>query len=158
MNNLLRAIEKAEKKQYPKETATHAAYRLSLETPTDPDNARIRVSRLEDRTYRDGEVFASKLEMERWDYLLKLQQAGMIQNLQKQVSFILIDSFIHDQYGEIKGISYVADFVYFNVSFRKEYKNRSCVEDSKGGVRTDKYKLKRKMFLSKYPDLLFFEV
>lgn len=116
------------------------------------------VAARQDRTYKDGTVFASKREMERWDYLLKLRIVGEITDLKMQVPFILQEEFISKQYGDIHSLTYVADFVYTNISFRKAYPNRICVEDSKGGVRTPEYKIKRKLFLYKFADLLFFEV
>lgn len=113
---------------------------------------------VEERTYGDGTIFASKSEMERWDYLLKIQQAGEITELEKQVPFILQEGFVSKQYGEIKPIIYVADFVYTNLSFRKGMEGRRIIEDSKTGMRTDSYKNKRKMMLYKYAEYLFFEV
>lgn len=124
--------------------------------PEEKEN-KYKVSKAADRTYNDGTVFSSKKEMYRWDDLLKLQQAGEIKDLQRQVSFVLTEEFIHPQYGKINKIVYISDFVYTNISFRKGFDNRECVEDSKGML-TDEYKLKRKLFLYKYPEYLFFEV
>lgn len=115
------------------------------------------------RTYKDGTLFASTNEMNRWDDLLKIQQVGEICDLRKQVPFKLQSGFLSKQYGEVKPITYVADFVYVNLSFRKgppgeSWKGRLIIEDSKGGVRTEAYKIKRKMLLYKYSKYLFFEV
>lgn len=119
---------------------------------------KYRIADKADRTYKDGTLFASKREMERWDYLLTIQRAGEIKDLQMQVPFELQEAFISKQYGDIGHVQYVADFTYFNISFRKEYPNRKVAEDSKGGVRTPVYLLKRKLFLHKYGEWLFFEV
>lgn len=118
----------------------------------------IAVSPKEMRTYKDGTVFASYGEMLRWDVLLKIQSAGEITDLKRQVTFELQEPFINRQWGDVGKLIYVADFTYINISYRKGYENRLCVEDSKGGILTDKYKLKKKLFLYKYGDLLFFEV
>jgi hypothetical protein len=114
----------------------------------------------EDRTYKDGTIFASKNEMERWDYLVMMQKAKEISDLDRQIPFVLLEEFISKQkeWGEIQPMVYVADFVYTNLTFRKGYEGRKVVEDSKGGVRTPDYKLKRKLFLYKYAEYLFFEV
>lgn len=114
------------------------------------------VSEISERTYKDGTVFASKREMERWDYLLKMEQAGEISGLEKQVVFELAEGFNDDQYGDIKPIKYVADFVYENISMRKIHEGKICVEDVKG-MKTSEYKLKRKLFLHRFSNVLFFE-
>jgi len=119
---------------------------------------RISVTRKEERTDIDGTLFASKNEMIRWHELLLYQKAGQISDLKKQVPFVLCKGDTHPQYGEIKPVLYVADFAYYNLTYRKEFPNRYCVEDSKTGVRTDIYKIKRRMFLVKYSTILFFEV
>jgi len=119
---------------------------------------RISVAAKENRTYKDGTLFASKTEMQRWDYLVQMQQAGEITNLRMQVPFVLQEAFYNVQYGKIEAITYVADFVYTNLSLRTELTGREIVEDSKGKVRTDKYLLKRKLFLKRYPNYYFFEV
>jgi hypothetical protein len=123
-----------------------------------PEN-KYNVAAKEDRTYSDGTLFASKKEMERWDYLLKLQQAGEISDLQQQIPFVIFESFYTAQYGKVNEIVYVSDFVYTNISYRKGLEGKSIVEDSKSGpTRTKEYKIKRKLFLYKYPDYYFFEV
>lgn len=120
------------------------------------------VSAVEDRTYHDGTVFASRGELIRWDTLLKVQSLGEIKDLQKQVVFILQEEFDSKQkeWGDQRPIIYVADFTYFNISFRKDYPNRNVVEDVKGSKKAlaKEYKVKRRMFLYRYGSYLFFEV
>lgn len=130
---------------------------VRLENLLKKRNGKITVASKERRTYTDGTEFASRMEMERWDYLLKLQLAGEIKNLRKQVPFVLQEKFTHPYYGIINSLTYVADFVYENIAFRKGLNGAEIVEDSKG-FRTPEYKIKRKLFLKKYPDLHFFEV
>lgn len=112
----------------------------------------------EDRTYKDGTIFASKREMERWEYLLLLQRAGEIKDLRMQTPFVLQEAFEHHQWGPIQKLYYVSDFDYINVSYRKGLEGKYIVEDSKGGVLTSIYKLKKRILLRKYPEILFFEV
>lgn len=82
-----------------------------------------------------GEKFDSKKEYYRWCELRLLQRAGKIADLQRQVKYELIPK----QDGE-RACTYVADFVY------KDADGNSVVEDTKG-VRTDAYRIKRKLML-----------
>lgn len=119
----------------------------------------ITVGEKDARTYKDGTLFASVGEMQRWDYLLHMQQAKQITHLARQIEFILVDGVKHPQWGEVNPVIYVADFVYTNISLHKDYPAGSkVVEDHKGGYLTPIYKLKRRLFLARYPHLLFFEV
>ena len=88
-----------------------------------------------------GEVFDSKREYNRWCELRLLERSGIIRNLQRQVKFHLIDSQKTPERTE-RPCDYIADFVYY------ENGNR-VVEDCKG-MRTDVYKIKRKLMLEKY--------
>lgn len=116
------------------------------------------VAVVEERTTLDGKVFASKKEMERYQYLVRMQRAGMLKNLETQVPFILLDEFTSEQYGKINPITYVADFVYLDQGLNKGLFGRTVVEDAKGFL-TDKYRMKKKMFLYRYgKEYAFFEV
>lgn len=102
-------------------------------------NKRVRV---------DNFDFASQREAQRYKSLQLLVKAGKIENLKLQMPFELVPA----QYEMINGkkkcveraVKYVADFVYFD----KE-KGELVVEDAKG-VKTDVYKLKRKLMRSVY--------
>lgn len=87
--------------------------------------------------YYNGEKFDSRRECQRWKELKLLERAGAIQNLQRQVRYELIPK----QEGE-RACDYYADFVY-------EENGETVVEDCKG-VRTDVYKIKRKLMLYRY--------
>ena len=100
----------------------------------------------------NGKVFDSKKEAKRYCELIKLEQAGLIKDLETQKKFLLLDSFRKND-KTYKQISYYADFVYFDVHSKK-----TIVEDVKGGVKTEVYKIKRKLFEYKYPDLTITEV
>lgn len=82
-----------------------------------------------------GFVFDSKAEFIRWCELRLLERAGKIADLQRQVKYELIPK----QKGE-RACTYVADFVYIDSD------GNTVVEDTKG-VRTDAYRIKRKLML-----------
>lgn len=84
----------------------------------------------------DGQVFDSQKEYRRCIELQIMERAGKISDLQRQVKYELIPK----QKGE-RACTYVADFVY------KDSDGNTVVEDVKG-VRTDAYKIKRKLMLS----------
>lgn len=96
---------------------------------------------------RDGMVFDSVREANRWNDLKLLEKAGEISDLKRQVKFVLIPK----QYSKTeltkegkpkvaeRELSYIADFVY-----KKD--DEVVVEDAKG-FRTDEYILKRKLML-----------
>ena len=99
---------------------------------------------------RDGITFDSVKEYKRYNELLLLQRSGAIQDLKRQVEFVLIPAQREPDTrgvrgGIIKGktiehkCSYVADFVYTE-------NGKTVVEDTKG-FRTKDYILKRKMML-----------
>jgi len=77
-----------------------------------------------------------------------LERNGEIYDLREQVMFILQDKFKRDGKSE-RAITYVADFVYMQ-------DGKKIVEDVKG-FKTDVYKIKRKMLLFRYPDIVFLE-
>ena len=81
-----------------------------------------------------GFVFDSKKEYHRWCELRLLERAGKISGLCRQVSYELIPK----QKGE-RACNYVADFQYLE-------DGKLVVEDAKG-VRTDAYRIKKKMML-----------
>ena len=86
----------------------------------------------------DGITFDSKKEARRWSELKLMESAGIITNLQRQVTFQLLPS----QKGEgrtERPAKYVADFTY-------QENGQTVVEDTKG-MKTKDYILKRKMML-----------
>ena len=95
-----------------------------------------------------GIRFDSSREAKRYCKLKIQEHCGFISDLKTQVEYILLDAFEYK--GEkIRKLSYFADF---------EYKKDGVIitEDSKG-FKTQVYKLKRKMLLSRYPDINFIE-
>ena len=96
------------------------------------------------KVYVNGIKFDSKLEAGRYRELLLLEKAGQIRNLRRQVEFELQPSFKKNG-KTIRKISYIADFVY-------EESGQTIVEDAKG-MRTEIFRLKKKLFEFKYPNL-----
>lgn len=100
-----------------------------------------------------GQTFDSKREYNRWQALRLLERAGKIKDLKRQVKYELIPAqcepdTVGPKGGHRKGktlerpVYYIADFVYTENGIE-------VVEDCKG-MRTDVYKLKRKLMLYRY--------
>lgn len=118
---------------------TSKEYRALLQKPEHKFHNQI--------TINNGIKFDSKKEALRWDELKHLERIGVIKNLQRQVPYVLQDAYTTRDGRRIRKIEYIADFVY-------EQAGETVVEDSKG-VQTDVFKIKRKLFEYKYPDLIF---
>lgn len=99
---------------------------------------------------KDGQTFDSVKEYRRYCALLLLARAGAIQNLERQVKFVLIPAQYEpdtiSKRGTVKRgkviereCAYFADFVYTE-------NGKKVVEDTKG-VRTAEYIMKRKLML-----------
>nr|DAJ23378.1 MAG TPA: Endonuclease [Caudoviricetes sp.] len=88
--------------------------------------------------------FDSIQESRRYKELKLLLKARQISNLELQPHFLLQDSFKKNG-KTYRKIEYIADFKYIE-------EGKTIVEDVKG-MQTDVFKLKRKLFEKKYPDL-----
>lgn len=88
---------------------------------------------------RDGETFDSAKEYRRFCELRLLERAGAVTDLRRQVKFELIPAQRIDGKVVERACSYVADFVY-------QENGQQVVEDAKG-MRTQEYRLKRKLML-----------
>lgn len=87
--------------------------------------------------------YASRKEHRRALQLQMMQRAGLISNLQEQVSFELIPAHRLDDGTIVEhACRYVADFVYTDNA-----SGATVVEDAKG-VRTKEYVIKRKLMLA----------
>ena len=104
------------------------------------------------KTIIDGIVFDSKSEAGRYCELKLLLKADKIFNLRLQPRFLLQEKFRDSKKKSQGKIEYVADFYYFD----NETKTH-VVEDVKGHL-TDVYRLKKKLFLYKFPKIDFREV
>lgn len=87
-----------------------------------------------------GIKFDSKKEMQRYKDLELLESTDYICNLELQKKFLLQDGYTNAKGKKIRPIYYIADFYYFDL-----LKDKWVVEDTKG-VRTEVYKLKKKLF------------
>ena len=88
---------------------------------------------------RDGETFDSVKEYRRFCELRLLERAGAVTDLRRQVKFELIPAQRVDDKVVERACSYVADFTYME-------NGQQVVEDAKG-MRTQEYRLKRKLML-----------
>ena len=91
----------------------------------------------------DGIKFDSKKEGNYYLTLKYLEKVGIIKDLELQKEYILIDKFTLNG-KTYRKTSYFADFTYFNTK-----DNKIHIVDTKG-VRTDVYKLKKKIMAYKY--------
>ena len=93
-------------------------------------------------TAPDGQKFDSQHEHQRYVILKLMERAGKIKDLRRQVKYVLIPA-QRDARGKLLEYecSYVADFVYYDFALQQE-----VVEDAKG-MKTDVYKIKKKLML-----------
>lgn len=92
----------------------------------------------------NGLKFDSKKEMQRYKDLELLESTDYICNLELQKKFLLQEGYTNAKGKKIRPIYYIADFYYYDY-----IDNKWIVEDTKG-VRTEVYKLKKKLFEYKY--------
>ena len=97
----------------------------------------------------DGIKFDSQVEARRYLQLNLLIQAGEISDLNRQVKFVLLDSFKRTLPNKTKpvtqrGIKYIADFVYWENGYK-------IIEDVKSKITSKEpsYIMKRKLMISK---------
>jgi len=95
--------------------------------------------------------FDGRNELRRWWFLQDAEKSGKIQNLRRQVEYVLVPKQTHIEIEHLKTkdkevevfdehpVTYLADFVY-------EKDGKTVVEDFKG-FRTDVYIIKRKLML-----------
>lgn len=96
----------------------------------------------------DGHKFPSMKEAKRYGQLRLMERGGLIKGLVLQPKFELMPAFTY-RGKKIRNIEYWADFTY-------EEDGKTVVEDAKG-FKTPEYKIKRKLFLAKYPQFIFKE-
>jgi hypothetical protein len=114
-------------------------------------SGRIQVAVKAERS-ADGYLFASAMELRRYFELKLMRQAGLIRNLELQPKYVLQEAYAHPVYGPQRALTYKADFRYVDIA-----SGDTITEDAKGH-RTEVYKIKRKLFLAKYPTVNFREV
>jgi hypothetical protein len=98
------------------------------------------------KTVIDGMTFDSKAEARRYTILRLLERQGLIKDLETQPKFLLLEGF--KKSGKtFRGINYKADFRYWDCT------NECVVIEDVKGMETDVFKIKRKLFEYKYPEL-----
>ncbi|RKZ75172.1 MAG: hypothetical protein DRR19_29510 [Candidatus Parabeggiatoa sp. nov. 1] len=96
------------------------------------------------KTMIDGLTFDSKKEATRYRELKLLEKQGLITDLKLQPAYLLQEGFRYA--GKmVRSVQYFADFEY-------KQNGKIIVEDTKG-METDVFKLKRKLFWFRYPEL-----
>lgn len=104
------------------------------------------------KTQVDGIRLDSKAEAQRYRELMLLKRAGEVTEVILQPSYTLMPGFKHKATGErVQPIKYRADFLVTYADGHQE------IEDVKG-VKTEVYRIKKKLFMSLYPDLYIKEV
>jgi len=103
------------------------------------------------KTIVDGIPFDSKKEARRYQELKLMTRGGLIKKLELQPEFEILPAYRRNG-KKIEKIKYIADFKYIDTK-----RGITVVEDVKG-FKTDVYKLKKKMFLYKYPQYEFKEI
>ncbi|NCC71585.1 DUF1064 domain-containing protein [bacterium] len=99
----------------------------------------------------DNIKFDSKKEANRYLELKFLLKYKKIKNLELQKVFLLQKSFKDNEGKTQRAIKYIADFQYIDVGSKKV-----IVEDVKG-MKTEVYKIKKKLLLYKFPKIIFKE-
>lgn len=100
----------------------------------------------------DGVKFDSILESKYYLLLKELEGKDLVSNIELQPVFLLQDKFTDSNGLSHRRIDYKADFRYYD-----KVVNECIVVDTKGLI-TDVYKLKKKLFLFKYPEVNFMEI
>ena len=103
------------------------------------------------KTRVGGRTFDSKKEAEAYKLLSSAEAgSGELADLQLQPRFVLQEGFTDREGHRHRPITYTADFLV-------KYKDgREVVIDVKG-IKTNIYKLKKKLFIKKYPQYFFEE-
>lgn len=102
------------------------------------------------KTDADNIRFDSKKEARRFLQLKAMEQNGEISDLRLQVNFTLQEGYTKPDGERVKPIVYKADFTYKKRDENGRY-TLYIVEDVKTkGTRTEKYKIKRKLFMEKF--------
>lgn len=88
--------------------------------------------------------FDSMGEFARWEDLKLMQRGGLISGLKRQVKFELVPKQKSKDGKNVQPVEYIADFRYYD-----KRTSQWVTEDFKG-MRTDVYKLKKKLMLWRY--------
>lgn len=103
------------------------------------------------KTTTGGITFDSKAEANYYNELLMLKKAGIVKNIILQKDFTLQEAYTKEDGERVRAIRYRADFEVLYADGHTE------VVDVKG-KRTKEYIMKKKLLLTKYPEIDFKEV
>ena len=130
-------------------------------TMTNRSYGKTYLTKLQENKYHNkkceynGIKFDSIKEKDWYMVLLNYKRNGRIKELELQKKFILQESFTDNQGNKQRAITYIADFFYYDTKLK-------CyvAEDVKSkATKNDKvYKLKSKMFMYQYPNIVFKEI
>lgn len=98
----------------------------------------------------DGHWFDSQAEAARYAELRLAEHIGQIRDLRIHPKYAILPQFVAASGERVRTIWYEADFSYIE-------NEKAVVEDVKG-VRTALFKLKRALFLQRFPEYEFWEV
>lgn len=101
--------------------------------------------RVDKKNTKINTIFDSKSEYARYKELNLLVSAGIITDLKIHNKFILLDKYTNANGQKIQAMTYTADFTYMK-------DEKMIVEDVKGFITND-FKLKKKIFEFRYPEL-----
>ena len=98
----------------------------------------------------DEHRFDSKKESQVYLFYKSELQAKRIASIELQPKYILLEGYIDIDGSKVRPIHYIADF-------RITYPDGRVVVVDVKGKKTEVYKLKKKLLLSRYPDMVFQE-
>lgn len=140
-------------KEMMQERMTTAEYRKRIKNGTLESGSGEKKSKMNNKKVdQDGITFDSKKECKRYNQLRMLQRVGEISGLELQPVYELQPAF-KKNLNTYQAIKYLPDFKYTK-------NGQTIIEDVKASAyfKTDVYKMKRKMFEYRYPELTIVEV
>lgn len=106
------------------------------------------------KTIVDGITFDSKAEANRYAEFRMLEKAGYIKQLMLQPKFELQEKYKNNKGKSVRAITYIADFIYTELTPGDGGIGKLVVEDVKG-METKEFKLKKKMLEYRFPEIDF---
>ena len=99
------------------------------------------------KVHVDGMTFDSKGEYRRWLTLVAMRDANLIQNLQRQVTYVLQDAFVDNAGVRHHSIKYTADHIY-------QEDGITVIEDYKSKItaKGEAFRIRWRMLCEKFKD------
>jgi len=138
-----------------KNVLKNPAYKVQAETTRTPEKAKTQEPEKRSKygnvkTTEKGIRFDSKKEAARYQELMLLEQAGEIEELRLQETFVLQNAYTTTEGERIKAITYRADFTYYEGPLA----TCATIEDCKGKM-TNEFRIKWKMMKSHFPNFIY---